>query len=305
MDTIKRFMIGASSPLSFHLRVFRLVLGRDIKILAAAVFILVGVILLYPSKNILKENSLFNLVSLYKVNISDEKLGNSELTESKVGPLTDKIDLKLMISQSMNYTFHKTEMGFFLKDPKFFKLYSKSQAEARILKTVPRRLAKNASKYLRAVLVLCEKHQVDPFWVFSVMWTESHFHFQSESIVGARGLMQIMPGTKKFIYRNVKRRGDTLAIEEKDFNLNEYFPYKVPPTEFKIHTSKLLNIELGIIYLKSLLNFFSKNHTYATVAYNMGPGWTRKRLRKKLPVGTKNEYLDKVQKAYKTMSHRI
>jgi soluble lytic murein transglycosylase len=196
-------------------------------------------------------------------------------------------------------------MGFFLKDPKFFKLYSKSQAEERILRTIPRRLSKNASKYLRAVLILCEKHQVDPFWVFSVMWTESHFHFESRSIVGARGLMQIMPGTKKFIYRNVKRRGDILAIESSNFNLNEYFPYKVPLIQYKIHQSKLLNIELGIIYLKSLLKFFSKNHTYATVAYNMGPGWTRKRLRNKLPVGVKNEYLDKVQRAYKTLAHRI
>jgi soluble lytic murein transglycosylase-like protein len=57
-------------------------------------------------------------------------------------------------------------------------------------------------------------------------------------------------------------------------------------------------LEAGIFYLKNLLEAFNHNHHYATVAYNMGPYWTKGRLKNNLPVGENNRYLDKVLKNY-------
>ena len=141
-------------------------------------------------------------------------------------------------------------------------------------------------------------------WVLSVMWTESHFDYSAESWAGARGLMQIMPATRKFVYKVYRSQGHRLLVEKKGFNIDEYFRYKVKKEDRQSHIKKLINIELGVVYLKRLLKSFN-SHKYATVAYNMGPGWTRGRLRRNQPVGQKNEYLDKVSKAYQDIVRKI
>ena len=60
----------------------------------------------------------------------------------------------------------------------------------------------------------------------------------------------------------------------------------------------VFNLEDVNSITKELLNSFDNNYHYATVAYNMGPYWTKTRLKKNLPVGKKNHYLNKVLKAY-------
>lgn len=216
----------------------------------------------------------------------------------------EKLDLQGMVEKTRSYSYGETQLGFYLKDLEFFNLNSKMDAESKILESLPKILAKKANTYVRAVLKMSQLHQVDPIWILSVMWTESNFDYSAKSWAGARGLMQIMPDTRTFIYKVYKTSGSQLLVEQKGFNINEYFPYKVTGEEHKKHVKKLMNIELGIIYLKTLLTSF-KSHKYATVAYNMGPGWTRSRLRRKLPVGQKNEYLDKVRKAYRIIVKKI
>jgi soluble lytic murein transglycosylase-like protein len=216
----------------------------------------------------------------------------------------ERINLKEIVTKTMSYSYEDTQLGFYLKNLVFFDLNSKLAAEDKMLAALPKSLSVKAKKYLRAVFKISENHQVDPVWILSVMWTESCFDYSAKSWAGARGLMQIMPATRKFIYRAHKAKGHKLVVEQQDFNINEYFPYKVKKNDIKEHQLKLVNIELGVIYLKTLLLKF-KNHKHATVAYNMGPGWTRGRLRRNLPVGQKNEYLDKVRKAYKRISRKI
>lgn len=216
----------------------------------------------------------------------------------------EKIDLKKIVNKTMSYSYGDTQLGFYLKNLTFFDINSKLDAEKKILNNLPKYLSKKAKTYLRAVFKISENHQVDPIWILSVMWTESNFDYSAKSWAGARGLMQIMPDTRKFIYKVYRSQGNKLLVEKDNFNINEYFPYPVTLKGHKKHIRKLVNIELGVIYLKTLLNSF-KSHKYATVAYNMGPGWTRGRLRRNLPVGQDNEYLDKVRKAYKHIVKKI
>lgn len=203
------------------------------------------------------------------------------------------------------YSFKYTSLGFFTRSLDFLEEVSKQDAEGKLVELLPPTLARNAKNYLRAVLIICEKYQVDPLWVVSVMWTESHFKPFAKSHVGASGLMQVMPDTRKYLYRDLRRSGKFLLVEQDDFNIQDYFNFDISSHEFKKYVMKLVNIEIGVLYLKRLLKSFNYNHRYATVAYNMGPGWTSKRLRRNLPVGDDNLYLDKVMRAYKFLVRRI
>ena len=202
------------------------------------------------------------------------------------------------------YSFEYTSLGFELDDLSLLQQAPRHETERLLLASIPKYLRDRAKIYIRPVLLLSEKYQVDPFWVLSVMWTESHFHHTATSHVGAAGLMQIMPATRKYLYNSMKQEGRKLVVEEKDFKLKEYFKV-VPKGQAKTFTKKLMNIEIGVMYLKQLLKQFNYNHKLATVAYNMGPGWTANRLRNNLPVGEDNRYLDKVEEAYKILCKRL
>ena len=93
------------------------------------------------------------------------------------------------------YRFKSDSLGFFIGDISFFANNSYEEAESQIVQLFPPKIQKKVKRVIRPVLILCEKHQLDPFWVLSVMWTESHFQHESTSKKGARGLMQLMPGT--------------------------------------------------------------------------------------------------------------
>ena len=180
----------------------------------------------------------------------------------------------------------------------FFANNSYEEAESRIVELFPNKLQKKVKKVVRPVLVLCEKHQLDPFWVLSVMWTESHFKHESTSKKGARGLMQIMPQTYMDLLSEMRHKGIFLESDRGE----EYLRYQYGQAYYDLGysqlVSKLRNLEVGIYYLKGLLDSFNNNHYYATVAYNMGPYWTKTQLKNNLPVGKKNQYLDKVLKNY-------
>lgn len=196
------------------------------------------------------------------------------------------------------YRFKSDSLGFFIGDISFFSNNSYDEAEARIVELFPGKIQKKVKKVIRPVLVLCEKHQLDPFWVLSVMWTESHFKHESTSKKGARGLMQIMPQTYMEILSEMRNKGIFLESDRGEDYLRYQYGQAFYDLGYSQLVSKLRNLEVGIYYLKGLLDAFNNNHYYATVAYNMGPYWTKSQLRNNMPVGKKNHYLNKVLKNY-------
>ncbi len=205
------------------------------------------------------------------------------------------------------YRFRGNALGFFVGDLSVFSRSTAEEAETRLVEVFPGDLQPNVRKVIRPVLVLSEKHQVDPFWVLSVMWTESHFKFQATSKKGAAGLMQVMPSTYAGLVEEMKKAGVALESDRGEDYLASTYPDLLEAHGYSVLVGKLRNLEVGIYYLKTLLNDFDHNHFHATVAYNMGPSWTKVRLKQDLPVAKRNHYLTKVMAAYfhitKNLSH--
>ncbi len=187
------------------------------------------------------------------------------------------------LDRQFPYDFLKVDKAFGSGRLVSLSVRPKEVVEEKLLEQIPNFLQPRARPLLSVVISLCQKYQVDPFWVISILWTESHFSLKALSPVGAKGPMQIMPATRSYLLELIKKQQLGLA------------PWKLAPEQARL---PLLNIELGIFYLKTLLKIFGGNHTLATVSYNMGPGWTLKRKREGLPVGVKNRYLDKIRLAY-------
>lgn len=200
--------------------------------------------------------------------------------------------------RAKTYRFKSDSLGFFIGDISFFANSSYEEAESHIIELFPEKIKPKVQKVIRPVLTLSEKHQVDPFWVLSLMWTESHFKHESISKKGARGLMQIMPQTYMETLAEMKAKGIFLESDRGEDYLRYHYGDAFNQFGYSKLVSKLRNLEVGIYYLKGLLDSFNGNHHYATVAYNMGPYWTKSRLKNNLPVGQKNHYLNKVLKNY-------
>ena len=101
-----------------------------------------------------------------------------------------------------------------------------------------------------------EKH-LDPALIAAVIYQESKFQDRT-SAAGAKGLMQILPGTAQFIAR---KSGGT-AFELRDLGTPQ------------------INIAYGAWYLRYLINRYGGNETLAVAAYNAGENnvdrWVRR-----------------------------
>jgi soluble lytic murein transglycosylase len=93
------------------------------------------------------------------------------------------------------------------------------------------------------------ENQLDPFLLYSVMRTESLFRPESVSPVGARGLMQLMPATARWIGKQDRRAR----------------------THAKRYKKSDSNIWLGAWYVRHLLDQYKGDVPKALGAYNAGP----------------------------------
>jgi len=99
------------------------------------------------------------------------------------------------------------------------------------------------------VLQAAEAHAAPPAWVYAVMRQESAFMQDVRSPAGAVGLMQLMPGTARFVAR---QRG-------------QHYPGVYGLLQPKT------NIDMGAYYLGRMLERFQGQLVLATAAYNAGP----------------------------------
>lgn len=185
------------------------------------------------------------------------------------------------------YSFEKVGKSFGLKFP-LWRLGEIDQVflHEMIFASTPRKLRERMEKYIDIAFHYAQKYQLDPFWLLSIMWVESHFNPKVKSPVKASGLMQIMPATSFWLNHLLERS-------------------LYPKLAYELTKDPNHNIQLGSFYLKRLMKTFKGNYVHATVAYNMGPGYTKRRLRWNLPVGTKNLYLDKVRRAYRFLTSGV
>lgn len=105
-------------------------------------------------------------------------------------------------------------------------------------------------EYKTEILKYSQQYAVPRNVVAALIFTESGFTPQAESRVGARGLMQIMPGTGASI---AKMLGETGYTSDKLWD---------PDT----------NIRYGTAYIRSLYDAYGQNWDYAYAAYNGGGG---------------------------------
>lgn len=189
-------------------------------------------------------------------------------------------------NQRTHYQFSRAHLryGAFNPDLDLTRLsdFSSDELEKMIADSMPPTLRQRALPFIPIALELAESYQVDPFWVLAVMWTESHFNPQAESIVRAQGLMQVLPTTAGFIFELQGQKNRELTLD--------------------ILRDPQVNIDLGVFYLNRLINRFDGNYRLATVAYNMGTTRVLRRLARGQEVGVRNLYLNKVRRAYARLS---
>ena len=95
--------------------------------------------------------------------------------------------------------------------------------------------------------------QLDEAWVYGLIRQESRFIAGAKSRVGASGLMQLMPGTAKWV-------AGKLGL--KDWRWSQV-------------TEVDTNVSLGTYYLKHVLDTLDGQPVLASAAYNAGPGRAR------------------------------
>lgn len=104
-----------------------------------------------------------------------------------------------------------------------------------------------------AVIPRARQIGLDPAYVYGLIRQESRFLMDARSVVGASGLMQVMPATARWTAKKIGMDGF------KPHQLNE----------------RDTNIAIGTAYLKLALDDFAGSMPLAAAAYNAGPGRPR------------------------------
>lgn len=100
------------------------------------------------------------------------------------------------------------------------------------------------------VMAQAQSINLDPAWVYGLIRQESRFIMDARSVVGASGLMQLMPATAKYVAKKI--------------GMTDFRPSRV--NEFEINT------KLGTHYLLMVLNDLGGSQVLASAGYNAGPG---------------------------------
>jgi soluble lytic murein transglycosylase len=104
-----------------------------------------------------------------------------------------------------------------------------------------------------AVVKRSREINLDPAYVYGLIRQESRFIMDARSVVGASGLMQVMPATARWTAKRIGLDGFTIdQLNNRD-----------------------TNIAIGTAYLKLVLDDFQGSSPLAAAAYNAGPSRPR------------------------------
>jgi soluble lytic murein transglycosylase-like protein len=122
-------------------------------------------------------------------------------------------------------------------------------------------------KYEDAIRENAQKNGVDPYLIMALILQESYFNPNAKSVVGATGLMQLMPATGKELAQ-------------------------------KLHTSARLenpetNVKLGTYHFRHLVDLFDGHTQLAVASYNAGQGNVLK-WRRAAPSKPMDEFLEAI-----------
>ena len=124
------------------------------------------------------------------------------------------------------------------------------------------------TEYDRDIILISEKHKVDPYLVKAVIKAESNFNPDAVSPKNAQGIMQLIPATAS------------------DYGVDDPFDAKE-------------NMEGGVQYLKDLLDYFDGDLKLSLAAYNAGKGSVIKHGFTIPPYPETTDYIAKVLEYYK------
>jgi soluble lytic murein transglycosylase len=144
----------------------------------------------------------------------------------------------------------------------------------------PDLLENEAWDLAEVILAESSKYKLDPLLILAVIDVESKFQFGAVSPAGARGIMQIMPATGKFLVESVRALAKEIEVEQ-------FVPEHLD--------DPIVNIKLGTYYLHDLRKSF-QNVNNALIAYNLGP--TELRIRMENQIEYTGEYANAVLTAY-------
>ena len=131
----------------------------------------------------------------------------------------------------------------------------------------------NPSAYDNLIALHANTHGLDPNLVKAIVKTESNYNPRAVSPKGARGLMQIMPDTAKFM-----KIADPFNPEE--------------------------NIKAGTGYLKFLEGVFQGNLELMLAAYNAGPNRVIEHKMQIPPIEETRNFVKKVKSYYNRLRSR-
>lgn len=207
-----------------------------------------------------------------------EKVANANVERLIEANIVDYGPLAIRISK--NYDFNGLPRAFNPDvDLKLLSNLSRLELRNFLLNSTHKLYREGLNQYLDTILQLSEQYKVDPIWVISVVTIESGFDSKAKSHKNARGLMQVKPDTAQHL-RELLR----FKVDHNDKGEELYSPNK--------------NLELGIFYLKRLLQNFRYKYDLATIAYNQGPNSLRLRLKEDAIIVEENNYFKKVNQVY-------
>ncbi len=218
---------------------------------------------------------LFSFLALTFWLIGSEVAKNEVIHLVKIGaidfgPLPNRL--------ARTYDFSGSPKAFHPEiDLKFVSSIKKDEFKQILISSTHRLYRDKLDLYIDSILTLCEEYKVDPFWVLSVVTVESGFNPNARSHKNAKGLMQVRPDTAKHLSELLNRND-----KEEDLYQPE------------------VNLELGVFYLKKLLQNFRYRYDLATIAYNVGPNSLRRSLVDNSIDLSENNYLRKVNSVYLT-----